>query len=221
MTQDNAQGGVSRRALAGAGLILLTPATVLAAPPAGRRLSFAVFRNGTRVGEQQMSFAGDPAQPVVTTEVRMVVKLGPVPVYRYVHHAVERWAGGRFAALETSTDANGKPWKVSARRGDGGLIIETSKGRVTAPANAAPFSHWNPDAFAGPMFNPQEGAMLKVTASRRGPTAVRLANGRQVQAAQWAVRGEAQIDDWYDEAGVWTGLSGKLKDGSLMEYRRL
>ena len=33
--------------------------------------------------------------------------------------------------------------------------------------------------------------------------------------------GEAQIDNWYDEAGVWTALRGRLDDGSTMDYRRL
>jgi hypothetical protein len=48
--------------------------------------------------------------------------------------------------------------------------------------------------------------MLKVTAARKGDT--------------WSVRGEAEIDDTYDESGVWTALRGKLKDGSMIEYRR-
>lgn len=219
MTDDDAKGGLSRRGLIAAGLLM--PTGVLAAPPASRKLSFAVFRNGAQVGEQHMSFAGDATAPTVTTDVQLLVKLGPVPVYRYRHHAVERWAAGRFASLETSTNGNGKLQKVSARRGEGGVVIEAGRNRISAPANAAPFSHWNPDAFAGPMFNPQEGGLLKVTAARKGAGSVKLANGRQIQASQWSVRGEAQIDDWYDEAGVWAALSGKLKDGSMMEYRRV
>lgn len=197
---------IDRRLLLAAGLAAL-PVLALAAAPASRRLTFNVLRNGTRIGEHVMSFSGDPASPTVTTEVRMAVKLGPVPVFRYRHHAVERWSGGRFAGLETTTDSNGKAERVSARRTDGGVVIETAKGRVTAPPGVRPFTHWNPEVFSGPLFNPQEGKLLKVTARRVGPR-------------QWAVRGEAEIDDFYDEAGVWTALKGKLKDGSILEYRR-
>lgn len=189
------------------GLALAAPIPLWAAVPGARRLAFAVARNGTRVGEHHMSFTGDPASPTVTTEVDMVVKLGPVPVYRYRHHAVERWAAGRFAGLETSTDANGKQQKVSARRIDGGVIIETGKAKIIGPANAAPFTHWNPEVFGKPLFNPQEGGMLKVSATKKGSI--------------WSIRGEAEIDDTYDSDGVWIALSGKLKDGSRMEYRRL
>ncbi|CAN5816152.1 hypothetical protein BH11PSE1_BH11PSE1_14690 [soil metagenome] len=197
---------IDRRLLLAGGLAAL-PGLTLASTPPSRRLVFHVLRNGTRIGEHVMSFAGDPASPTVTTDVRMTVKLGPVPVFRYRHHAVERWTGGRFASLETTTDSNGKAERVSARRTDSGVTIETAKGRITGPPGVCPFTHWNPEVFAGPLFNPQEGKLLKVTA-------------RKVAAGQWSVRGEAEIDDWYDDAGVWTALTGKLKDGSMLEYRR-
>lgn len=197
---------IDRRLLLAGGLASL-PGLALAATPAGRRLAFHVLRNGTRIGEQVMSFAGDPASPTVTTDVRMAVKLGPVPVFRYRHHAVERWTGGKFASLETNTDSNGKAERVSARRSDTGVVIETAKGKITGPAAVRPFTHWNPEVFTGPLFNPQDGKLLKVTA-------------RKVSATQWSVRGEAEIDDWYDEGGVWSALKGKLKDGSMLEYRR-
>lgn len=198
---------ISRRGLVAAGLALIA-APAWAAERSGRRLTFAVFRNDAKVGEHHMVFAGDGTSQVATSEVEMVVKLGPIVAYRYRHHAVERWAGGRFASLETATDANGRKQRVNARRGEGGVILETGRGRVLGPADAAPLTHWNTAAFSRPLFNPQEGKMLKVTATRTGPR-------------QWSVRGEAEIDDFYDDAGVWSSLRGRLKDGSTMEYRRL
>ena len=197
---------IDRRLLLAGGLACL-PGLAKAAPPAGRRLAFNVLRNGTKIGEHLMTFAGDADSPTVTTDVRMAVKLGPVPVFRYRHHAVERWVAGRFVSLETNTDSNGKAERVSARRTDSGVIIETGKGRITGPAGVRPFTHWNSEVFSGPLFNPQEGKLLKVTT-------------RKVSATQWAIRGEAEIDDWYDAAGVWTALKGKLQDGSRIEYRR-
>lgn len=198
---------ISRRRLLAGGLALIA-APAWAAEPGGRRLTFAVFRNGARIGEHHMVFAGDGASQVATTEVEMAVKLGPIVAYRYRHHAVERWSGGRFSSLETTTDANGRAQRVNARRGESGVVVETGKGRIVGPADAAPLTHWNTAAFARPLFNPQEGKMLRVSATRAG-------------ARQWSIRGEAEIDDFYDEAGVWSGLRGKLRDGSTMEYRRL
>lgn len=198
---------IDRRLLLAGGLAAL-PGLALAATPATRRLTFSVLRNGTRIGEHVMSFSGDPASPTVTTDVRMTVKLGPVPVFRYRHNAVERWSGGRFSSLETTTNSNGKAERVSARRTEAGVLIETAKGAITGPAGVRPFTHWNPEVFAGPLFNPQAGKLLKVTA-------------RKVSATHWSVRGEAEIDDFYDGSGVWTALKGKLEDGSRIEYRRV
>lgn len=212
---------VRRRSLLTAGAFLLTPGLALAALPANRRLAFAVFRNGARVGDHLMTFSGEPGAVTVSTDVVMKIKLGPVPVFNYRHQATEKWAGGRFASLTSTTNANGKPQKVSAQRTGKGVIIETAKGEITAGASTLPLTHWNPDAFAGPLFNPQEGKLVKVTARRSGPEAVKLANGGGVNASRWSLRGDAEIDDWYDPAGVWVALRGKLPDGSTMEYRRV
>ena len=96
--------------------------------------------------------------------------------------------------------------------GSAGVIVETLRGRATLAPEAAPLTHWNPKVFEGPLFNPQDGKALKVTA-------VRKPGGRAGQL--WSLRGDAEIDDWYDEQSVWTALRGRLKDGSTLEYRRI
>ena len=211
---------VSRRTIMAMGSILLAPAQVLAAPTS-RKLAFAVFRNGVRIGEHRMDIVRQADGVSASSEVSLVVKVGPVPVYRYTHRAVERWRAGRFASLETSTNGNGKVQRVSARRTGAGVMIEAGKGQVVAPVGAAPLTHWNAAVLDGPLFNPQDGKMLAVTARRAGREAVKLADGRSIQTTRWSLRGETQIDNWYDEADGWAALRGKLPDGSTMEYRRL
>lgn len=213
-------GQLQRRTFLASGALLLLPNLARAAMPAGRKLAFAVFRNGARVGDHLMTFSGEPGAVTVTTQVTMAVKLGPVPVFRYRHRAVERWSGGRFASLETSTNANGKQQSVTARRTDAGVSIEAGKGRILAPASTLPLTHWNAQALSGPLFNPQEGKLVKVSARRMGRETVKLAAGQGMEATRWSLRGEAEIDDWYDADGVWAALRGKLPDGSMMEYRR-
>lgn len=195
----------SRRALLAAGFgLAAAPAFAQSAPAA---LRFAVFRNGVHVGEHRMTFAGNGADLVARTEVAMTIKLGPVPVYRYRHTATERWRNGRFASLATSTVANGKSKRVVAEAGGSSVAIDGPAGKLRAAAGASPLTHWNTDAFAGPLFNPQEGGLLRVRA-------------RQAAPGHWTIRGEVEIDNFYDGAGAWKGLTGKLEDGSRMEYRR-
>jgi hypothetical protein len=198
--------GFARRELivGGFGLALL-PRTALAAPA---RLAFQVFRNGTKVGEHVIVFSGDEAARTVSTDVAMTVKVGPAPVYRYKHTAVERWAGGKWLSVETTTNANGKAYKASGRAMRSYVHIDGPAGPARGPADAVPLSHWNQASFGRPLFNQQEGKLLKVRCTQLAP-------------GHWAVRGEAEIDDFYDAAGTWLALKGKLEDGSHMEYRRV
>jgi hypothetical protein len=185
--------------------LAMVPGAAFALPS---RLAFQVFRNGTKVGEHRIAFTGDDAGRTVTTDVTMTVKLGPVPVFKYTHKAVERWAGGKWLSVDTTTNSNGKVQKVAARAMTGYVQIDGPAGSVRGPADAVPLSHWNQASFGRPLFNQQEGKMLKVRCS-------------QVAPGHWAIRGEAEIDDFYDAKGDWMALKGKLEDGSMMEYRRI
>ncbi|WP_300573032.1 DUF6134 family protein [Phenylobacterium sp.] len=211
---------LTRRSLIIAGAsALATPA--FAAVPANGRLAFAVFRGQDKVGEHLMRFSPSGSGLTVSTEVEMRVKLGPIPVFRYAHTATERWRDNRFASLATRTDTNGKVEQVKAEATGSGVAIEGPSGRLTAPAAAAPLTHWNAAALSGPLFNPQLGKIMKVRTARAGRESVQLADGRSIPATRWTLRGEAEIDNWYDAAGAWAGLRGRLEDGSTMIYRRL
>ena len=93
---------IGRRELimGGAGLALV-PGAALAAP---NRLAFQVFRNGTKVGEHVVVFTGDDAARTATTNVAMTVKIGPVPVFKYKHQAIEKWADGKWVSAEAIAD---------------------------------------------------------------------------------------------------------------------
>jgi hypothetical protein len=99
----------------------------------------------------------------------MTVKVGPVPVYRYKHSAVERWANGRFQSVEATTNGNGKITKAAGRAAAGAVQISGPYGNVRGPADAVPLSHWNQASFGKPMFNQQEGKLLKITTTRVKP----------------------------------------------------
>jgi len=158
----------------------------------------------------------------VTTEVAMSEKIAAVTVFDYRHHCVETWRDGRFAELHSTTVRDRKTTdEVNAVRGDYEIKITTNKGPQIAPAGAAPLTHWNMATLSGPLFNPQDGKLLTLKAQAVGKDPVLLANGTQLAAAHWALRGEDQMDEWYDDAGIWAGLKGMLPDKSMMEYRRV
>lgn len=209
---------VNRRAVLGGAAVALVAGPAWATPPASGRLRFAVWRSGVRVGQHEMSFVRTGALLNVTSDVGMTLRLGPVPLFRYAHHAVEQWRDDRFERLQTTSSSNGKRERVTAVRSPQGVRIETLAGSTSASARAAPLTHWNPDVLAGPLFNPQTGRLLAVSATRH--LAEPLPGGNVGKGTRWALSGDAQIENWYDEAAVWAALRGRLPDGSIMEYRR-
>ena len=67
MSQGHTARDLSRRTMLATGLALASTAVAKAAAPASRKLEFAIFRNGTKVGSHVMAFGGDGSSPVVTT----------------------------------------------------------------------------------------------------------------------------------------------------------
>ena len=215
-----------RRALIG-GLLFTTlaglgqSAHAALAVPSGGVLDFEVHRKGQVLGHHRMTFERRGKTLTAQAQVDFVVKLGPLSLFRYSHQAQEVWIDGRFDSLETSSLTNGHAQKVHAHRTDGGVMVEPAEGQpYLAQAAILPLTHWNKQVMSAPLFNPQDGKLLRETATARGPDVVQTADGRSLNATRYSLAGDSPIDDWYDQDGVWAALQGKVKDGSTLIYRR-
>lgn len=189
-----------------------------AAPPP--TLSFSVSRNDRLIGEQQISFSRNDQELSAQIEADLAVKIGPIVAYRYHFEALERWRQDAFSQLDSMTNDNGRKMRVSARRADGRVRIETPSGAIEQPPTAIPLTHWNQRIASSALFNPQDGKRLAETVTLAPARPVELADGGRLQATAIVLRGDADIDDLYDPAGVWVGLVGRLKDGSRLVYKR-
>ena len=212
-----------RRLIAGALAAASAPALALAAPAAlPAALRFNILRQGKPFGTYQVGFVQAGGQLTVTTDVAMRQKIAGITVFDYSHHCQEVWRDGAFEEMHSRTVRDRHDVdEVDADRQGTGIRIRTNKGPGVAPPSAAPFTHWNMATLTGPLFNPQDGQMLDLRAHQVGRDAVRLASGGVLNAAHWEVRGAQQVDEWYDDAGVWAGLKGVFPDKSVVEYRRL
>ena len=63
--------------------------------------------------------------------------------------------------------------------------------------------------------------LVCLSAGSRAEVEETKAKATRVAAGHWQLRGDTEIDDWYDESGAWQSLKGKLTDGSMIEYRRV
>jgi hypothetical protein len=191
---------------------VLTAFPAMAAVPASGHLLFHAYREGNHIGEHRLAFTTAGGAVTVQTQVDLAIKVGPLTVFRYAHHATEHWRDGRFESLDTHTEATAGSDRVSAHRTDGGVLIVSSKAsKITASATAAPLTHWNMEAVKPPLFNPQTGKIVRASVAR----------GHDAKGSKLTLSGEVSLTDWYDASGVWTALRGKAADGSMLEYRRV
>ena len=149
---------------------------------------FAVFRNASEIGRHSVSIqrSGDDATAAI--DAAFTVKIGPVPVFRYHHEAVEVWRDGRFISLKSTSISNGAREQVSAMRTGSGVTIDCAKGRIVA-GDAAPLTHWNSHALRRTLFNPQTGALLRDTVTGPDRSSVKLYDGRIAPVTRYILTG--------------------------------
>jgi hypothetical protein len=207
--------------LAGAGAVALTGSASAATPlPPGGRLSFVIIREGAEIGSHKLVFSKTGSALVVDIDVSIVVRLGPIPLYRYTHRAVETWDGGSFVSLVSETNDNGKPHRLRCDRKGGAIRVSGTVGDYAAPQGATPATHWRRAMLDGPMINTQDGKLLRPKIAKLGRGQVVVANGKSIAADKFGLSGDVDLETWYDAAPSWAGLRFKGEDGSEIRYQR-
>jgi hypothetical protein len=210
-----------REVLIGSAAFAATPMLRAALPVPGDRLGFDIVRKGSKLGTHELTFERSGDSLVVGVAVDLVFKIGFITLYRYSHHATERWAGDQVVALQTRTSDNGETFEVSGRRDASGLVVQGTKApRYVAPVNALPATHWNRRELDGPWINTQDGRLMHPKVAAMGADTISTATGGSVRANHFVLSGDVQLDMWYDSRPSWAGLSFKAKDGSLIRYER-
>lgn len=199
------------------GAALSAPSLASAYP---RLLKFRVERDGNTIGNvtQRYRPAGDDL--TVETAIEFLVTLAFIPVYRYEHRARELWRDGRLVRLDTVTNNDGDIQKVAGRASEDGFTVDGPAGALTAPADILPSSYWHPRfTAANRMLDSQKGRILEFDVSKVGTERIE-ALGRPIDADRFAMRGDIDLDFWYDPDRVWQKMAFTIK-GGFMEYTRV
>jgi hypothetical protein len=196
-------------------------ATPLPVPDSGR-LGFALVRHGDDIGTHTITFNQQGDTLTVRIDVEVLVKFGPIPLVRYTHHNVEVWRNNRLDQLEATTDKNGTKLFVSAHRTDAGLsVVGTAAKTYIAPEDALPTTYWNKRLLSSPMIGTQDGMLVHPTVRDLGAGAIPVADGARVAATRYSLRGDLDLDLWYDQTATWAGMEFSVADGSIVHYERL
>lgn len=180
-------------------------------------LTFTAYRNGSRFGFHQVTFAESGPRLEVEIEIAFDYKLAFIPLYRYRHRNREVWEDGRLITLDSETDDNGTPFRVQARADGGRLAVDGIGGKLDLPADTASTSYWNEATIErGEWLDTQNGKLVrsKVTVGAPEPVMVR---GEQVEAKPYQLDGDITCTLWYREER-WVQLRFIASDGSVIDY---
>lgn len=188
-----------------------------------RTLVFDVFLDERRIGEQQFMLFPAADGERMETRARFEVKLLRITAFEYEHDNVEYWKAGCLQSIESVTDSNGTPYRVSGRRQDEGLRLDGTQGARVLPGCIGTFSYWNKQQLLGRqrLLNSQTGEHVQV-AIRRLADARLPFEGREVSVERYEIRGTG-LDltvSYAVDGAEWVALDSRLESGRVLRYRR-
>ena len=202
------------------------PAVATEALPIGD-WTFHALLDGEPIGQHRFSVTGQGEARTVVSDARFTIKFIGITAYRYAHQATEQWRGPCLAALNATTDDDGKPSRVQAAQDGDAFVVRTGTGRAgdsvgtaSTPGCVMSFAYWNP-AIQNQirLLNAQTGKLESVQVRRVGPGAIEV-RGQSVAATEYRITGPAQpISVWYSPQGEWLGLDSSVAGGRKLSYR--
>ncbi len=147
------------------------------------------------------------------------VRLLGIPAYRYRHQSREQWRGGCLAAIEATTEDNGRDIRVAGRLGGERFQLE-QPASTALPGCVSAYAYWNRDLLLrqSALLNPQTGQLDEVRIESLGSEPVTVA-GRAVPAERYRLRAAKYVIDlWYSLRGDWLQLESSTGSRKLV-YR--
>ena len=166
---------------------LASNASAIAAAP--RQLLFSVIRNGSKIGDYQMSVAteGKTQKVDFTTDIKVTVLM--FTAYHLHHSGQEIWTDGKFVSYKGTTNDNGKTHTVSLVPGPQTETLSVDGHRSQIPKGAIPASLWNTKFVdATTLIDPDSGKQFSVKADDEGLDPVKV-EGAQEMARHYHVQG--------------------------------
>lgn len=204
------------------GCVLFTSA--VASSEAPRRLSFDVFLDERPIGFQHFDLQPTRDGVRVVTQAEFEVKVLRITAFEYDHRNEELWSGRCLQAIESTTNSNGTPYRVSGRAGEAGFVLDGGGAGRRLGDCVGSFAYWDRSQLAGRdrLLNSQTGEHVAVTVRPLGAGSLTL-GGREVRVERYALSGR-DIDitlAYAQDSGEWLTLDSRLAGGRTLRYRRV
>jgi hypothetical protein len=189
------------------------------ASPHDAAMNFAVMRNGAQIGTNSVRFEHNGTDTTVKTVTHVEIGFGFLTLYKFDQTETERWADGRFVAMNSTTDDNGSLHRTSAAAGAGKIIVNgDGKVKELAPTTI-PLSLWNQALVTqNTAIDPKDGSVQQVKTVDRGEDDL-VVRGHAQRAHHYVVVTTFSQDVWYDDNHELVQVELKGSDGSTIRYQ--
>ncbi len=200
-------------------VLLLQAGTTLAAEQEWR---FRVYLDEKEIGYHDFVLEEVDNQLTLQSEADFEYRLMFVKLYGYEHENTETWSGGCLTAIESRTDANGKPFQVSGSLEGDRFVLNGNAGQVELPSCSMSFAYWNP-AFLKQdrLINAQNGEVLDIQVSEPERVEIKVRGILQPALRYQLGAGEMKIELWYSENHEWLALETEARGGRRLRYQLL
>ncbi len=199
--------------------LLSLPAFLVAADQEWR---FRVYLDDKEIGYHDFVLEELDTQRKLQSEASFEYKLMFVKLFGYEHENTETWAGNCLTGIESTTDANGTPFRVNGSLQGDRFVINGTAGQAELPSCSMSFAYWNPVFLQQErLINVQNGEVLEIEVSE--PEQVQL-EVRGVLQPAWRYlldAGEMKIELWYSEDNEWLALETDARGGRRLRYQLL
>jgi hypothetical protein len=206
--------------------LILTTALLVGAPVlAGtgkQEWRFRVHPDDKEIGYHEFVLTQRGDQRELQSEANFECRLLFVKPYEYLHESTETWQGDCLTAIESRTDANGKPYAVKGRLVDDVFVPDRAEEEVELPGCVMTFARWNP-AFLekNRLLNAQNGEIVEVKVSDPEPGRLEV-RGTPLNAYRYRLEaGEIDIRLWYSRDRQWLALETEARGGRTLRYELL
>ncbi len=180
---------------------------------------FKVYLDDRPIGYHNFTLTQTGDSDQLNTNAEFDVTFLKFNVFKYRHENVEHWNNQCLKSIASTTDENGKQFRVQGTSRSNGFQLATNEGESTLPHCISTFAYWNKSFLEHDrLLNSQTGEYLEVAVNDLGEQTIKVGN-RSVSANRYKLTADTlNIELWYSDAGQWLALQSITSKGRVLRY---